>query len=138
MDTTNQIFNWKRFTAALRKEWVENRTVLLLVIAVTFLLYAVIPPTKHFSRGEMAYFFLINYGCGGYGPGGGSSNSDMRSSPKGIKVDGNITVNGGTITISATGGEGSEGMESKNIMTVNGGYIEITSYDDALNSASHM
>ncbi len=75
---------------------------------------------------------------GGYGPGGGSSNSDMRSSPKGIKVDGNITVNGGTITISATGGEGSEGMESKNIMTVNGGYIEITSYDDALNSASHM
>ena len=75
---------------------------------------------------------------GGYGPGGGSSNSDMRSSPKGIKVDGNITVNGGTITISATGGEGSEGMESKNIMTINGGYIEVTSYDDALNSASHM
>lgn len=62
MDTTNQIFNWKRFTAALRKEWVENRTVLLLVIAVTFLLYAVIPPTKNFTRGEMIYFFLINYG----------------------------------------------------------------------------
>ena len=62
MDTTNQIFNWKRFTAALRKEWVENRTVLLLVIAVIFLLYAVIPPTKSFSRGERAYFYLINYG----------------------------------------------------------------------------
>ena len=62
MDTTNQIFNWKRFTAALRKEWVENRTVLLLVIAVTFLLYAVIPPTHIFTRGEMIYYFLINYG----------------------------------------------------------------------------
>ena len=76
---------------------------------------------------------------GGMGPGGGgSSSSDLRSSPKGIKVDGNITINGGTITVSATGGEGAEGIESKKIMTINGGYIEVTSYDDALNSASHM
>ena len=75
---------------------------------------------------------------GGPGGGGSSSSSDRRSSPKGIKVDGNITVNGGTITISATGGEGAEGMESKKVMTINGGYIEVTSYDDALNSASHM
>ncbi len=75
---------------------------------------------------------------GGYYPGGGSSSSDMRSSPKGIKVDGNITINGGTITVSATGGEGAEGIESKKILTVSGGYIEVTSYDDALNSASHM
>ena len=79
-----------------------------------------------------------NSSSGGYYPGGGSSSSDMRSSPKGIKVDGNITINGGTITVSATGGEGAEGIESKSVMTVNGGYIEITSYDDALNSASHM
>ena len=76
---------------------------------------------------------------GGMFPGGGSSSdSDKRSSPKGIKVDGNITINGGTITVSATGGEGAEGIESKKIMTINGGYIEVTSYDDALNSASHM
>ena len=40
--------------------------------------------------------------------------------------------------MSATGGEGSEGIESKKIMTINGGYVEVTSYDDALNSASHM
>ncbi len=79
-----------------------------------------------------------NSSSGGYYPGGGSSSSDMRSSPKGIKVDGNITINGGTITVSATGGEGAEGIESKSVMTVNGGYIEVTSYDDALNSASHM
>ena len=75
---------------------------------------------------------------GGWPGGGGSSNSDTRSSPKGIKVDGNITINGGTITVSATGGEGAEGIESKKIMTINGGYIEVTSYDDALNSSSHM
>ncbi len=75
---------------------------------------------------------------GGWPGGGGSSSSDLRSSPKGIKVDGNITINGGTITVSATGGEGAEGIESKKIMTINGGYIEVTSYDDALNSASHM
>ncbi len=77
-------------------------------------------------------------GGGWPGGGGSSSSSDKRSSPKGIKVDGNITVNGGTITISATGGEGAEGFESKGIMTINGGYIEVTSYDDALNSSSHM
>lgn len=78
-------------------------------------------------------------GGGGWpGGGGSSSSSDKRSSPKGIKVDGNITVNGGTITISATGGEGAEGFESKSVMTINGGYIEVTSYDDALNSSSHM
>ena len=75
---------------------------------------------------------------GGWPGGGGSSSSDKRSSPKGIKVDGNITINGGTITVSATGGEGSEGIESKKIMTINDGYVEVTSYDDALNSASHM
>ena len=79
-----------------------------------------------------------NNSSGGYYPGGGSSSSDMRSSPKGIKVDGNITINGGTITVSATGGEGAEGIESKMVMTINGGYVEVTSYDDALNSASHM
>ena len=75
---------------------------------------------------------------GGWPGGGGSSNSDTRSSPKGIKVDGNITINGGTITVSATGGEGAEGIESKVVMTINGGYVEVTSYDDALNSSSHM
>ena len=75
---------------------------------------------------------------GGWPGSGGSSSSALRSSPKGIKVDGNITINGGTITVSATGGEGAEGIESKKIMTINGGYIEVTSYDDALNSASTM
>ncbi len=72
---------------------------------------------------------------GGWGPGGGSS---VSGSAKGIKVMGNITINGGTVKVSATGGEGSEGIESKAVMTINGGYVECNSYDDALNSASHM
>lgn len=71
----------------------------------------------------------------GWGPGGGSS---VSGSAKGIKVEGNITINGGSVKVSATGGEGSEGIESKQIMTINGGYVESNSYDDALNSASHM
>lgn len=73
-----------------------------------------------------------------WGPGSSDTNSDGTSSPKGIRAEGNITVNGGTITVSATGGEGAEGIESKAIMYINGGYIDVTSYDDALNSTSHM
>ncbi len=72
---------------------------------------------------------------GGWGPGGGSS---VSGSAKGIKVIGNLTINGGTVKVSATGGEGSEGIESKSVMTINGGYVECNTYDDALNSASHM
>jgi hypothetical protein len=73
-----------------------------------------------------------------WGPGSGDTNSDGTSSPKGIRAEGNITINGGTITVSATGGEGAEGIESKAIMYIKGGYIDVTSYADALNSTSHM
>lgn len=72
---------------------------------------------------------------GGWGPGGGSS---VSGSSKAIKVLDNITINGGSVKVSATGGEGSEGIESKKIMTINGGYVESNTYDDALNCASHM
>lgn len=72
---------------------------------------------------------------GGMGPGGGSS---VSGSAKGVKVEGTITINGGTTKVSATGGEGSEGIESKTTMTINGGYIECNTYDDALNCAGHM
>ena len=71
---------------------------------------------------------------GGWGPGG----SSVSGSSKAIKVLGTITINGGFVKVSATGGEGSEGIESKKTITINGGYIESNTYDDALNSASHM
>ena len=66
------------------------------------------------------------------------SNS-LTSSPKGIRADGNITINGGYINISVTGAsEGSEGLESKNILTFNGGETIINAYDDAINAAKSI
>jgi len=75
-------------------------------------------------------------GGGGWG-GGSSSSSTNRSSAKGMKADGNITINGGTFAVSTTGGEGSEGIESKKVLTINDGTLEIEAYDDATNSSSH-
>ena len=65
--------------------------------------------------------------------------SQMTSSPKGIRADGNITINGGKLNISVTGkSEGSEGLESKNTITFNGGDVIINSYDDGINASSAM
>ena len=64
--------------------------------------------------------------------------NDLDSKAKGIKSDTDVTVNGGTIKIKATGGEGSEGLEAKGVMNINGGEIEITTYDDCINSAGDM
>ena len=79
-------------------------------------------------------------GGGGWNPWGpgGDIDSEGTCSAKGIRCEGNFTMNGGNIKVSATGGEGSEGIETKQVMTINGGYIDATTYDDALNSSSHM
>lgn len=63
--------------------------------------------------------------------------SDQKSSPKGMKADGNVTINGGIINVTTTG-NGSEGIESKAVLTINDGTIVINSADDAINSSSHM
>ncbi len=63
--------------------------------------------------------------------------SDQKSSPKGMKIDGNVEINGGTITVSTTG-NGAEGIESKAVLTINDGTIVVNAYDDAINSSSHM
>lgn len=64
-------------------------------------------------------------------------NSDQKSSPKGIKADGNVVIDGGTFNIT-TKGNGGEGIESKSELTVNDGTITVAAYDDGLNSSSHM
>ena len=61
--------------------------------------------------------------------------SSMKCRPKAIKAMKLMTVNGGTITVKTSGTE-AEGMESKAAMVVNGGYIAIQAYDDAINTAT--
>lgn len=59
---------------------------------------------------------------------------DLDSSPKGVKADGSITINGGNLNIQVTGiSDGSEGLESKSLITINDGDVFVYSYDDAIN-----
>ena len=63
--------------------------------------------------------------------------SSLKSSPKGIKVDADVVINGGSISVTATG-NGAEGIESKATLTVNDGTVVVNSRDDCINSSSHM
>lgn len=60
----------------------------------------------------------------------------LDSSPKGIKAEGALTINDGFVRVTASGGEGSEGIESKSVLTVNGGTIIANCYDDCLNASN--
>ena len=63
--------------------------------------------------------------------------TNYKSSPKGIKIDGAVTVNGGKLTIT-TSGAGGEGMESKSTVVINDGLLTINAYDDAVNASSDL
>ena len=63
--------------------------------------------------------------------------TNYKSSPKGIKIDGAITITGGKIYVTTTGA-GGEGIESKSTMNISGGEIAVNAYDDALNASSHL
>ncbi len=63
--------------------------------------------------------------------------NDLTSSPKGAKADGNVTITGGKLNICVTGvSDGSEGLESKSVMTISGGETYVYAYDDAINASS--
>ena len=51
---------------------------------------------------------------------------------KGISAHGNLTIDGEDTVIDIT--KSTEGLESKNILTINNGIIDIVSSDDAINA----
>lgn len=75
---------------------------------------------------------------GGHGGWGGGFDSGGYSNPKVIKAEGNLTVSGGHLILTATNGEGGEGLESKKTLTIAGGTVEVSTVDDCLNAASHL
>ena len=62
-------------------------------------------------------------------------NDALKTSPKGIKADGAMTITGGSVNVSATY---HEAIETKSTLDISGGYIYAYSGDDAINSSSHM
>lgn len=56
---------------------------------------------------------------------------------KAFKARGNLTVNGGSFK-ATTLQDGGEGLESKATLTIAGGTVEITSYDDCINATTKI
>ena len=63
--------------------------------------------------------------------------SSQKSSPKGMRIEGDVLISGGIVNVSTTG-NGAEGIESKAVLTITDGTITVNAYDDAINSSSHM
>ena len=61
--------------------------------------------------------------------------SSATASPKAIKADGGIVINGGTVYAKSSS---HEGIESKGTLTITGGNVYAESSDDAINSAGDM
>ena len=61
--------------------------------------------------------------------------SDYKSSPKGIKIDGAITVSDNAAIFITTTGAGGEGIESKTSIDITGGWVTVNASDDAINAS---
>lgn len=64
-----------------------------------------------------------------------SGNNNTAS--KAVKCDGTLTINGGNISLN-TSKEEAEGLESKSILIINGGTIEVKAYDDCINAKNQI
>ena len=62
------------------------------------------------------------------------TNNDSVSA-KGIKFDGNLTISGGTVSVSC---KSHEGIEAKGTLDITGGVVFSQSGDDAINAGSHL
>ena len=62
-------------------------------------------------------------------------NSDYKSSPKGIKIDGAITICDNAVIFVTTTGAGGEGIESKTCIDITGGWVTVNASDDAINAS---
>jgi hypothetical protein len=85
--------------------------------------------------------FLVSGSSGGGTGGGGrpGGQSGDYANPKGIKCEGNLTVNSGIIRVNCTQtSEGGEGIESKAVLTINDGDIQVNSYDDCINGGTSV
>lgn len=61
--------------------------------------------------------------------------SDYKSSPKGIKIDGAITIGDNAVISVTTTGAGGEGVESKTSIDITGGQVTVNATDDAINAS---
>jgi hypothetical protein len=61
--------------------------------------------------------------------------SDYKSSPKGIKADGAITISDQANISVTTTGAGGEGIESKTSIDITGGQVTVNANDDAINAS---
>ena len=70
---------------------------------------------------------------------GGVLNVDCSDAAKdGIRCDGNMWIDGGWTVVKSSGAETSEGIEAKYNLIINGGVVEVASFDDGINSGGNM
>ncbi len=94
------------------------------------------------ANDDNVYIYVTTSGSPVNGVSTNNSSIDIwKGLPKGIKIDGSITINSGHVQsyCSQTSGDpNGEALESKDSLIINGGYIETNAYDDAINASNYL